>query len=106
MNALFSHIEPWVWLTILFSFLLAHSIVMIVIVNKKKKTMTARQLVTLYMALIGVRLLLFVVIIMTYLLVVKIEIRPFVLTATVIYFAYLLFDTLFLTFTEKQMKKK
>jgi len=106
MNFLFTHIEPWIWLTVLFTFLLVHAVLTVIFVNKKKKTANSQKLTMLYLALEVVRVLVFIGIVLAYLLVVKIETKRFALWAIVIYFIYLLFGTLFLLFTEKQMKKK
>jgi cell division protein FtsW (lipid II flippase) len=106
MNFLFTHIEPWIWLTVLFSFLVAYAVSTVVIINKKKKTTSARQLTTLYMVLKAVRLLVFIGIVFAYLLIVKIEAKRFALVAIALYLVYLLLDTLFLAFTEKRLKKK
>ena len=102
----FTHIEPWIWLAILLVFLLAYGALTVTIVNRKKKTISARRQVMLYMTLRVVRLLVYASIILVYATVVKIEIQRFVIAATLLFFIYLLFDTLFLAFTEKKMKKK
>ena len=106
MSVLFTHIEPWIWLAALLVFLLAYAASTVVIINKKKKTATAQQITMLYMALKAVRMLIFIGIVLVYLLVVKIEAKWFAMGAIALYFIYLVFDTLFLSFTEKQMKKK
>ena len=106
MNFLFAHIEPQIWLAALFAFLLVYAVTTVVIVNKKTRTANASQLTTTYLALKVVRLLLFIGVILTYLLVVKIEVKRFVLAATTLYFVYILLDTLFLLLTEKRLKKK
>ena len=106
MNFLFTHIEPWIWLTALFSFLLTYAVATVIIVNKKKKTATPQQITMLYMVLKTVRLLLFLSIVLAYVLIVKIEFKRFALVAIIMYLIYLLLDTIFLTFTEKRSKKK
>ena len=106
MNFLFNHIEPWIWLAALFSFLGAYAASTVVIVNKKKKTATPQQITVLYMALKTVRLLIFLGIVLAYVLIVKIEFKRFALAAIAMYLIYLLFDTIFLTFTEKRSKKR
>ena len=102
----FTNIEPWIWLTILFSFLVAYAASTVVIINKKKKTATAKQITLIYMALRAVRLLVFLAIIMVYMVVVKIEVKRFALVAIAMYLLYLLLDTLFLSITEKRLKAK
>ncbi|MDR0541989.1 MAG: hypothetical protein LBH19_07220 [Dysgonamonadaceae bacterium] len=102
----FTNIEPWVWLAGLFIFLLMYAVSTVFIVNKKKKTASAGQLASVYMALKAVRLLVFTGTVLVYILTVKMETKRFVLAAVAIYFVYLLLDTLFLTVTEKRLKKK
>ena len=106
MSDLFTSNEPWVWLTGLFLFLLAYGLSTVFIVRKKKKTAGPQQLVSLYMALKVVRLLIFIGVILVYMLAVKIETKRFVLVAVALYVLYLLFDTLYLTYSEKRLKKK
>jgi hypothetical protein len=103
---IFTHIESQLWLAGIFLFLLLYAGLTVAIVNKKKRSVSAARLATVYMALKVFRLLVFVGIVLTYMLTVKIEIKRFVLAAVVIYFIYLLFDTWFLTYSEKQLKKK
>ncbi|GHT50581.1 hypothetical protein FACS189440_18240 [Bacteroidia bacterium] len=76
------------------------------IVNKKIKTVSPKQVVSLYMLLKGGKLFLFLAGMVVYMLTVKIETKRFVLVSVAIYFIYLLWDTWFLTSTEKKLKKK
>jgi hypothetical protein len=102
---IFSDIEPWIWLAGLFLFLSMYAVSTVIIVNKRKKTASAGQLASLYMALKTIRFLLFTGAVLAYMLTVKIETRRFVLAAVALYFVYLLLDTLFLTVTEKRLKR-
>lgn len=83
-----------------------YELITILIVESKRKTANPRQLVNLYMALKTVKLLLSLLIASIYIFAVKIEIKRFVLFFVLIYFIYLLFDTLYLTNREKELKKK
>jgi hypothetical protein len=103
---IFTHIEPLIWLAGIFLFLLIYAGLTVAVVNKKKKTASAGQLASIYMALKVVRLLIFIGIVLAYMLTVKIEIKSFVLIAVGMYFVYLVLDTLFLTSSEKRLKKK
>ncbi|MDR2682954.1 MAG: hypothetical protein LBB64_03680, partial [Dysgonamonadaceae bacterium] len=98
--------EPWIWLAGLFLFLLIYAVATILIVNKQKRTASAGRLASVYLALKTVRILLFLGALLVYLTVVKIEVKRFVPAALVLYMVYLLLDTLFLTTTEKRLKKK
>jgi hypothetical protein len=102
---IFTHIEPWIWLAGIFLFLLLYAGLTVAVVNKKKRSVSAGRLASVYMALKVFRLLIFIGIVLTYMLTVKIEIKRFVLAAVVLYFVYLLFDTWFLTYSEKRLKK-
>jgi hypothetical protein len=90
----------------LFLFLLIYAVATILIVNKQKRTASAGRLASVYLALKTVRILLFLGALLVYLTVVKIEVKRFVPAALVLYMVYLLLDTLFLTTTEKRLKKK
>jgi hypothetical protein len=87
-------------------FLFAYEVSTLFIVNKKIKTANPRQITSMYMLLKGVKLFLFLVVTVFYMLAVKIETKRFVLVAIALYFIYLLFDTVFLTSIEKGVKKK
>jgi uncharacterized membrane protein SirB2 len=103
---LFSHNEPWIWLSGLFLFLTLYAVVTVIFINKRKETASPGRLATVYLALKTVRLLLYAGAILCYLLVVNVERQRFVLVAVGMYFIYLLLDTLFLTATEKRLNKK
>jgi hypothetical protein len=102
----FTSIEPWIWLAGLLVFLLVYAAASVLIVNKQKKTASAGRLASIYLALKVIRLLVFIGTILIYLQTVKIETKRFVLAAAALYLVYLVFDTLFLAATEKQLKKK
>lgn len=76
----------------------------VVFVDRKQTSASAQQLVRIYMMLKGGKVLLFSAIIVFYALLIKVEIKRFVLVAVAIYFIYLLFNTLFLSQTEKSLK--
>jgi hypothetical protein len=103
---LFENIEPWIGLAGLFLFLLVYAVLTVAIVNGKKRTVSAGRLASIYMALKTGRILLFAGAVLAYVSIVKIEVKRFVLAAAVLYLIYLLLDTLFLTATEKRLKKK
>jgi hypothetical protein len=104
-DKLFVESIPCYYLTGMVLFLFAYELSTIIIVKKKMKTANPRQIVSIYMLLKGGKLFLFLAGLVIYMLAVKIETKRFVLVAVAIYFIYLLFDTLFLTSTEKKLKK-
>ncbi|GHT89150.1 hypothetical protein FACS189474_5560 [Bacteroidia bacterium] len=105
-DKLFVESTPYYYLAGMILFLFAYELSTIIIVNKKTKTASPRQVVSLYMLLKGTKIFLFLAGLVVYMLTVKIETKRFVLVAVAIYFIYLLWDTWFLTFTEKKLKKK
>ncbi|MDR1737898.1 MAG: hypothetical protein LBR66_03655 [Candidatus Symbiothrix sp.] len=103
---LFSNIEPRVWLTGLFIFLMAYGISTVLIVNKNKQTMRPNQFVSLYMLLKLVRLIVFVAALIVYAVAVKIELKRFMLFAIAMYCVYTVIITIFITMTEKRLKRQ
>jgi hypothetical protein len=103
---LFVEKAPLIWLAGLFIFLLLCAVLTVWVVNKKKRTVSAGRLAAIYMALKGFRFLVFTGAVLLYLLTVKVEARSFVLAAVAIYVVYLLWDTVFLTVTERRLRKK
>lgn len=105
-HALFTSNIPRYWAAGL-SFLLCISEVFSeAIVDRKITTANARQMITLYMLLIGIRLVIFATVICVYMLAIKIDTQRFVLVAAAIYCIYLLVSTLFLIKTEKRAKNE
>jgi len=103
---LFSNIEPRVWLTGLFIFLMAYGVSTVLIVNKNKQTMRPNQFVSLYMLLKLVRLIVFVAALIVYAVAVKIELKRFMLFAIAMYCVYTVIITIFITMTEKRLKRQ
>jgi hypothetical protein len=76
------------------------------ITDKKGNTITPRQSVNLFLGMKVGKILLSLIFITAYVVVVKIEKKSFVLLFVLLYFVYLLFDTLYLANREKQLKIK
>ena len=87
-------------------FLFFYGIISIFVISKKIQTASSRQVVSLYMLLKGGKIFIFLSIVMTYALAIKVETKRFVLLAVALYFIYLLLDTLFLTKVEKKLKNE
>jgi hypothetical protein len=105
-KCIYQDIIPYIGTAVVVAFLFLYEVFTILFVEKKTKTANPRQIVSLYMLLKGVKLLVFLAVLVFYMLAVKIETKRFVLVAVAIYFIYLLWDTWFLTSTEKKLKKK
>jgi len=83
-----------------------YEVVCILVVRKGLLLDNPRRLVNTYLALKVGRIFLALLYATIYVLVVKQEIKRFVLVFVLIYLGYLLFDTLLLTSWEKNLKKK
>jgi hypothetical protein len=94
------------WLLGLFLFLLAYGVSTAWIVNKEKKTLRPGRLASLYMALQVVRMLIFLGVVFIYMVAVKIETKRFLLVAIMMYGLYVLIITVYVTMTEKRLKKQ
>ena len=102
---LFSENIPYYWAAGMIVFLFFYGIQAVVMVYKKIETAKPRQMVFLYVILKGLKIFLFLAALTVYMLVVRIEIKRFVLTATALYMIYLLFDTFFLASVENNLKR-
>ncbi|MCL1937066.1 MAG: hypothetical protein FWF52_01555 [Candidatus Azobacteroides sp.] len=102
---LFSENIPYYWIAGMIVFLFFYGFRSIIIVNKKAGVANPRQMVSLYMMLKGVKIFLFFAALLIYMLGVKIEVKRFVLAATILYLIYLLLDVFFLVSVEKNLKK-
>ena len=83
-----------------------YEVVCVLVVRKGLLLDNPRRLVNTYLALKVGRIFLALLYATIYVLVVKQEIKRFVLVFVLIYLGYLLFDTLLLTSWEKNLKKK
>lgn len=83
-----------------------YELITILVVEKKRESVNPRQLATIYMGLKVVKILLSLLFAGIYVFAVNIEVKRFVLLFVLTYFIYLLFDTLYLTNREKELKKK
>ena len=75
------------------------------IIEKKRKTASDKQMVNIYLLFKVGRILLALVGATIYVFTVNVELKRFILFFVLIYFIYLLFDTLYLTNREKNLKK-
>jgi hypothetical protein len=105
-NYIYQDIRPYAGTVTVIAVLFLYETFTMLYVEKKTKTASPRQIVSLYMFLKGGKLLVFLASVVIYMLAVKIETKRFVLVAVAIYFIYLLWDTWFLTSTEKKLKNK
>jgi hypothetical protein len=80
--------------------------VFVFVINKYSASDNPRQLINVYLAAKVGRILFALLYVTSYVLIVKQEIKLFVLVFVLIYFVYLLFDTLLLSSWEKNKMKK
>ena len=89
-----------VWLFALYEFCT------ILVVENKRNTSNPRQLINTYMALKVGKILFSLLFAGIYVFAFKEESKRFVLLFVLLYFIFLLFDTLYLSFREKELKPK
>lgn len=102
----FSNENLFVWLLSGVGLLAIYECFTIFVVNKSMASENPRRQLNVYLATKVGRIFLALLYAVVYLFAVKQEIKIFVLVFVLIYFVYLLFDTLLLTSWEKEMKKK
>jgi hypothetical protein len=95
-------VQPFVWTAAAMSFFFLYEVIVILITEKKRKTITPRQSVNLFLGLKVGKIFLSLVFVTIYALAVKIEVKRFVLIFVLLYFIYLLFDTIYLAKKEKK----
>jgi uncharacterized protein (DUF58 family) len=76
------------------------------VIETKRKTVSAKQLVNIYLAVKTGRILLSLIAVAVYALAFRVELKQFILFFVVIYFIYLLFDTWYLTRQERKLKNE
>jgi hypothetical protein len=86
------------------AFFFLYEILVMLITNRKSKSITPRQSVNLFLGLKVGKILLSLVFIVIYALAVKVETKRFVLIFVALYFIYLMFDTIYLARNEKNRK--
>ena len=87
------------------AFFFLYEAITINIIEKKRKTASDKQIVNLYLLFKVGRILFALLGVAIYAFTAKVELKRFVLFFVLIYFIYLLFNTLYLTNREKKLKK-
>jgi hypothetical protein len=83
------------------AFFFLYEVMVILLTEKKKKTLTPRQSINLFLGLKVGTIILSLAFIAIYALAVKVEMKRFALVFIGLYFIYLLFDTAYLAKKEK-----
>jgi L-asparagine transporter-like permease len=104
-NKLFTYEAVFYWAVGVCLFLCIYEWIMIKVVEAKKKTVSPRQSVNLFMGFKVGKILLSVFFMTIYAIAVKIELKRFVMVFVTLYLIYLVFDTFYLVYREKETKK-
>ena len=103
---IFPNIAPFGWVIGAVIFLFLCELANILITERKRDTISARQSVNLVLGLKVGKILLSLLFLLIYGITVKIEIRRFLLIFATLYLVYLVFDTFYLMSKEKEAKEK
>jgi len=98
---------PFIWALSFAVGLFVYEMIAILIINKKINTLgiNDRKIVNVHMVFKMIKIFLFLIVVFAYFSFVKIELKSFILTAFVIYFIYLVLDTMCLIAMENRKKK-
>ena len=83
-----------------------YELFVILFTEKISKAINSRQSVNLFLAFKAGKIILSLLFIAIYAAIVKVELRRFILVFIILYFIYLLFDTVYLVSREKKNKKE
>ena len=97
---------PFWWTFGAITFLFLYELATILIIDKKSNAISAQKSVNLYLGLKVGKILLSVFFVLIYAVVVKLEMKRFIMVFVLLYFIYLVFNTLYLSSREKEAKKK
>jgi hypothetical protein len=101
-KSIFADVRPFVWTMLAVAFFFLYEVMLILLTEKKRNTITPRQSVNLFLGLKAGKILLSLVFIALYAIAVKVEMKRFVLVFIALYLVYLLFDTFYLAKKEKK----
>ncbi|MDR1562219.1 MAG: hypothetical protein LBS54_03900 [Dysgonamonadaceae bacterium] len=105
-DELFANSEPYWWCQAGILFLTFYELAVVFIIDKKYKSVSPRQSINLLMGLKIGRILFSGFFVISYLAVVKLETKRFMLVFLTIYLIFLVFDTLFIISRERKAKKQ
>lgn len=105
-NIIFTNVISYVWTCGAVAFLFLCELAIILIIDKKSKTVSVRQSINLFMGLKVGKILLSLFFVAIYTIAVKTEVKRFVMVFLGIYLIYLVFDTFYLMSKEKETKIK
>ena len=103
---IFEDIRPILGIAVAITMFFLYELFAIFIMEKKSKVLPPRKLVNLFYGLKVGKIILSLVFLTVYAFTVKIEFKPFLGAFIILYFIFLLFDTLYLLGREKTYKMK
>jgi len=95
-----------VWGEIGVALFFLYETMVIILTDKKSKTLTGRQSINFFLGLKVGKIILSLLFIGVFVIAVNIELKRFVLVFVLLYLVYLLFDTFYLIHWEKKLKSK
>ncbi|MCL1868751.1 MAG: hypothetical protein FWF72_07420 [Paludibacter sp.] len=99
-----STVHLWTNISLLLFFVIELAVILIIF--KTDKSVSPRQSVNVFMGLKVGKILLSICFITIYLLAIKVESKRFLIVFVILYFIYLIFDTVFLMQQQKMNKKQ
>ena len=103
---IFNDVRLYLWMVVAFAFFFIYEAMVIVLTDKKSKTLTGRQSINFFLGLKVGKIILSLLFIGVFVIAVNIELKRFVLVFVLLYLVYLLFNTLYLACLEKELKRK
>jgi hypothetical protein len=104
-DRLFIHEVTFWWTVGACVFFCLYEGIAINVVETKKKAVSSRQSVNLFMGLKAGKIILSIFFVMLYALIAKVEVMRFVTVFVALYLVFLVFDTIFLVYCEREAKK-
>ena len=105
-RTIFEDTRPMTGTVVAIAMFFAYELFVILLAESKSKTISSWQSINLFLGFKAGRMLLSLLFIAIYAIVVKVELKRFIMVFLVLYFIYLLFDTLYLISREKSLKAK
>jgi hypothetical protein len=93
---LFTEVTPYIWTEIAIAFFFLYEAGTIWITDSKRKTLSPRQSINLFLGLKVGKIILSLVLATIYAAAIKIELKRFILVFVAVYLIYLLLDTIYL----------
>ena len=105
-RVIFEDSRSMVGMTIALVLFFLYELFIIIYTEKRSETLNPRQSINLFLGNKLGKIILLLFFITIYSTIVKVELKSFIMVFLVLYFIYLLFDTVYLLSREKSLKKK